>query len=155
MLLKSKNFPQFVKNIEKLKLSLSKQHNKMLKIRSEMLKTRKKGKTVKLEKFSLKNFPRISQIPGIPRIFKTPGISREVENPRKRETLVGQNDLTIYSSGILHLAQASGCSKPLLPFKVTKDLLFIFQRKNLWYSQLVAYLFSYHEKAINALYELA
>ena len=47
MLVRSKIFPQFVEKIEKLKLYLSKQRNKMLKIRSEMLKTRKKGKTIK------------------------------------------------------------------------------------------------------------
>ena len=40
--MRSKFFPQFVEKIEKLKLSLSKQHNKMLKMRSEMLKTEKK-----------------------------------------------------------------------------------------------------------------
>ena len=56
MLVKSKFFPQFVKKIEKLKLSLSKHHNKMLKMRSEMLKNRKKGQTAKLGKFYQKNF---------------------------------------------------------------------------------------------------
>ena len=59
MLVRSKFFPQFVEKIEKLKLSLSKQRNKMLKIRSEMLKTRKKGKTIKLEKNYRKIFPGI------------------------------------------------------------------------------------------------
>ena len=43
MLVTSKFFPQFVEKIEKLKLSLSKQYNKMLKIISEMLKIRKNG----------------------------------------------------------------------------------------------------------------
>ena len=42
MLVRSKFVPQFVEKIEKFKLSLSKQHNKMLKMRSEMLKSRKK-----------------------------------------------------------------------------------------------------------------
>ena len=49
MLVRSKFFPQFVEKIEKLKICLSKQHNKMLKMRSEMLNTRKKGKTIKVE----------------------------------------------------------------------------------------------------------
>ena len=52
MLVRSKLFPQFVEKIEKLKPSLSKQHNKMLKMKSEMLKTRKKDKTIKLGKNS-------------------------------------------------------------------------------------------------------
>ena len=52
MQMKSKFFPEFVEKIEKLILSLLKQHNKMLKIRSETLKTRKKGKTIKLGKIS-------------------------------------------------------------------------------------------------------
>ena len=38
MLVRSKIFPQFVEKIENLKLSLSKQRNKMIKIRSEILK---------------------------------------------------------------------------------------------------------------------
>ena len=53
MLVESKFFLQFVEKMEKLKL-LSKQHNKMLKINSEMLKIRKNVKIIELEK----NFPR-------------------------------------------------------------------------------------------------
>ena len=66
----------------------------MLKIRSDMLKIKRSGKIIKLEKNSRENFP------GIPRIFGIPGISqnsrkiflkfpvfREVENPGKRESL--------------------------------------------------------------------
>ena len=86
MLGRSKCFSQFVEKIEKLKLglSLSKQHNKMLKIKSEMLKNIKNVKMIKLGKISRKNFPGISRIPEIPRIF--PGISgnlkiREKEKP--------------------------------------------------------------------------
>ena len=52
MLVRSKFFPQCVEKIEKLKLSLSKQRYKMLKMRSETLKTRKKGKIIKQGKFS-------------------------------------------------------------------------------------------------------
>ena len=74
MLVRSKFFSQFVEKIEKLKPSLSKQHNKMLKIRSEMLKIRKNGKIIKLEKNSRKNFQGIFRIPGIQRIFEIPGI---------------------------------------------------------------------------------
>ena len=44
MLVKSKFFLQIVEKIKKLKLSLSKQQNKMLKLKSEMLKNRKKAK---------------------------------------------------------------------------------------------------------------
>ena len=89
MLVRSKFFSQFVEKIEKLELSLSKQHNKMLKIKSEMLKIIKNVKMIKLGK--------ISRIPGFPRIFGIPIIfrnyremlkkffvSREVENPVKR-----------------------------------------------------------------------
>ena len=47
-----KIFSSIVENIEKLKLSLSKQHHKMLKMKSEMLKTRKKAK-----QSSSRNFP--------------------------------------------------------------------------------------------------
>ena len=69
MLVRSKLFLQFVEKIEKLKLSLSKQLSKMLKMRSEMLKTRKKGKAIKLGKnsgkFSL-GFSGSRKFPGIP-----------------------------------------------------------------------------------------
>ena len=50
-----KFFSQSVEKIEKLKPSSSKKHNKMLKIRSEMLK--KNGKVIKFEKNSWENFP--------------------------------------------------------------------------------------------------
>ena len=56
MLVRSKFFSQFVEKIEKLKLSLSKQHNKMLKIRSEMLKIIKNVKMIKLRKIT-QEFP--------------------------------------------------------------------------------------------------
>ena len=56
MLVKSKLFLQFVEKMEKLKL-LSKQHNKMLKINSEMLKIRKNVKIIELEKNFLRKFP--------------------------------------------------------------------------------------------------
>ena len=67
MLVRSKIVPQFVEKIKELKPNLSKQHNEMLKIKSEMLKIRKIGEIIKLEK----NFPGISRIP---RIFGIPGI---------------------------------------------------------------------------------
>ena len=69
MLVRSKNFPQFVEKIEKLKLNLSKQRNKMLKIRSETLKTRKKGKTIKPSGKIPGNFPN----PGNPEDFGDSG----------------------------------------------------------------------------------
>ena len=53
-----KSFLQFVEKMKKLKLSLSKQHNKMLKIKSEMLKIRN-VKIIKLENFFRENFPGI------------------------------------------------------------------------------------------------
>ena len=52
MLVRSKLFPQLVEKIEKLKLSLSKQRNKMLRMRSEMLKTRKKVNVSTITKVS-------------------------------------------------------------------------------------------------------
>ena len=67
MLVRSKFSSQFVEKSEKLKLSLSKQCNKMLKIRFEMLKIRKNGKIIKLEKNSRENFPN-------PEDFRDPGI---------------------------------------------------------------------------------
>ena len=64
MLVRSKNFSQFVEKIEEMKSSFSKQQNKMRKLRSEMLKIRKNDKIIKLEKNSWKfagncyeNFP--------------------------------------------------------------------------------------------------
>ena len=82
MLVGLKIFPQFVEKIEKLKLSLSKQRNKMLKMKSEMLKTRKKAKQSSSGNFPGnfpnpedfrdpgKNFPGFSGIPG--KIFRFP-----------------------------------------------------------------------------------
>ena len=93
MLVKSKFFLQFVEKIEKLKLSLSKQHSKMLKMKSEMRKNRKKTK-----QSSSVNFPGNLPNPGNPEDpGKFPGYSgiffkftvyREVENLGKSETLV-------------------------------------------------------------------
>ena len=73
--MRSKLFPQFVKKIEKLKLSWSKQHNKMLKMRSKMLKIKKKKKWHNNQ--ARKSFHGISRITGIPRIFRTSRISRD------------------------------------------------------------------------------
>ena len=56
MLVRSKFFLQFVEKMEKIKLSLSKQHNKMLKIKSEMLKIKKCQNNQ-----ARKNFPGISE----------------------------------------------------------------------------------------------
>ena len=86
MLVRSKFFSQFVEKIEKFELSLSKQHNQMLKIRSEMLKIIKNVKMIKLGKIPRKTFPKITRIPKIPEDFRDPGIfspivSREVKNP--------------------------------------------------------------------------
>ena len=55
--MRSKCFSQFVEKIKKLKLSLSNQPNKMPKIRSETLITRKNGETIELGKKSPGNFP--------------------------------------------------------------------------------------------------
>ena len=57
--MRSKFFLEFVKKMEKLKLSLSKPHDKMLKMKSEMLKIRKNVKIIKREKISRENFPEI------------------------------------------------------------------------------------------------
>ena len=69
MLVRSKFILQFVEKMEKLKLSLSKQHNKMLKIISEMLKIRKKCQNNQAQK----NFPRklskIFRVPGNAKVF--------------------------------------------------------------------------------------
>ena len=62
MLVRSKFFLQFVEKIEKLKLSLLKQHKKKQKIKSEMLKIRKNVKIIKLEKISRKVFLEFSGI---------------------------------------------------------------------------------------------
>ena len=66
-----KNFSSinFVDKIEKLKLSGSKPHNKMLKLRSEMLKIRK----IRQNNQAREKIPGISQIP---RIFEIMGIFR-------------------------------------------------------------------------------
>ena len=65
MLATSKYFPQFVEKIEKLKLSLFKQRNKMLKMRSEMLKTGK-SKTIEFGKKSrgFSGYREFTRIPG-------------------------------------------------------------------------------------------
>ena len=84
MLVKSKFFPQIVEKIEKLKLNLSKQHNKMLKMRSEMLKTRKKGKTIKRRPGNTENF----WDPGIPgNFFENFPFSGNLKIREKGETL--------------------------------------------------------------------
>ena len=88
MLVRSKFVTQFVKKIEKLELSLSKQHNKMPKIRSERLTIIKNVEMIKLGKIFRKVLPEISRILGILRIFGIPGfkkflVSREVENREK------------------------------------------------------------------------
>ena len=61
MLVRSKFFLQFVEKMEKLKLSVSKQHKKQ-KIKSEMLKIRKNVKIIELEKISRKHFLEFSGI---------------------------------------------------------------------------------------------
>ena len=73
MLVRSKFFFNLSKKLKKLELTLSKQHNKMLKIRSKMLKTVKNVKMIKLGKISQKFFPRVFRIPGILRIFGISG----------------------------------------------------------------------------------
>ena len=76
MLVRTKIFPQFVEKIEKLKLNLSKQRNKMLKIRSETLKTRKKGETIKPSGKIPGNFSQeFSESPTSKRMQWIPGIS--------------------------------------------------------------------------------
>ena len=49
-------FRQFEEKMEKLKLSLSKQRNKMLKIKSEMLKIKKKSENNQARKIFRENF---------------------------------------------------------------------------------------------------
>ena len=65
---RSKFFFQFVEKIEKLELNLSKQHNKMLKIRSEMVKIIKNVKMIKLA-----NFPNPGNPENFSKIFRFPG----------------------------------------------------------------------------------
>ena len=93
MLVRSKFFSQFVEKIEKLTLGLSKQLNKMLKIRLEMLKIRTNGKIVKLGKnsreFSVSRKSR--EFSGSREICKKLPVSRERENLGERETLVVKN----------------------------------------------------------------
>ena len=71
MLVSSKLFLEFVEKMEKLKLTVAKQHNKMLRIKSEMLKIRKNVKIIKLGKIYRENFRefpnislKISRFPG-------------------------------------------------------------------------------------------
>ena len=80
MLVRSKLFPQFVEKIEKLKLCLSKPHHEIRKIRSEMLKIKKKQQNNQAQE----KFPGIFRIPEIPMVFEI----RKVKNPGNRETLV-------------------------------------------------------------------
>ena len=73
MLVRSKFFPRFVEKIEKLKRSSSKQHKKMLKVRSEMQKIRKKWQNDQArEKFPEKSTENFSN-PGNPENFRDPG----------------------------------------------------------------------------------
>ena len=73
MLVRSKFFSQFVEKIEKLKLSLSKQHNKMQKVRSEMLKIRKKWQNNHARENYPGNIPRNFSNSGNPEDFLIPG----------------------------------------------------------------------------------
>ena len=96
MLVRLKFFSQFVEKLEKLKLSLSKQHNKMLKIRSKMLKIEKNVTMIKLGEIFRNIFPEIYQTPEIPRIFGIPGIY--THRPIfKRKKLIG---LVIYGNRV-------------------------------------------------------
>ena len=79
MFARSKFFLQFVEEMKKLKLSLSKQHKKMLKIKPEMLKIRKNVKIIKLEKNFSQKFSGISR--NSREIFYKFPVSRVVENP--------------------------------------------------------------------------
>ena len=101
MLVRSKFFYSFVENIEKLELSLSKQHNKMLKIRSEMLKIIKKCQNNQARQTFSGKFPGNFPNPENPKDFRDSGnfrdsreifrkfpVYRQVENPGKRETLL-------------------------------------------------------------------
>ena len=63
----------FFEKIEKFKPSLSKQHNKMLKIRSEMLKIKKMAKQSSSRKISGKFSGN----------FSNPGISQDFRDPEK------------------------------------------------------------------------
>ena len=99
-LVRSKFFLQFVEEMEKLKLSLSKQHNKMLKIESQCWKSKKKSQNNQARKNFPRKFTGISRIPEIPKIFGIPEfsqispkifwkffVSRVVKNSRKKKTL--------------------------------------------------------------------
>ena len=92
MLVRSKFFPQFVEKIEKLKLSLSKLHNKMPKIRSEMLKIKKIAKYSSSEKLPEKISPKFSEsrkfseVPG--NFFENFPFSGKLKIWEKKETLV-------------------------------------------------------------------
>ena len=76
MLVRSIFFSQYVQKIEKLMLGLSKQHNKMLKIKPEMLKIRKWQNNQTREKFP-GNFPGNIPNPGnyeyFQKIYRFPG----------------------------------------------------------------------------------
>ena len=73
MFVRSKFFSQFVEKIEKLELSLSKQHNKMLKIRSENAENHKKCQNDQARENFPEKFPRNLPNPGNPEIFRVPG----------------------------------------------------------------------------------
>ena len=78
MLERSKFFSQFLEKIEKCNLSLSRQQNKMLKMRSEMLKTRKKKQNNEAGKnFSVKFLGNFSN-PRNPEDFRDPGSFTEL-----------------------------------------------------------------------------
>ena len=80
MLVRSNFFLQVVEKIKELKLSLSKQHKKMLKIRSEMQKIKKKWQNDQArEKFPGKFRENFSN-PGNPKNTGTLGISRDSLN---------------------------------------------------------------------------
>ena len=64
--------------MEKLKLRLSKQRNKMLKIKSEMLKIRKNVEIIKLEKISRENFGKFPESRQSRRFREFPGIPKKL-----------------------------------------------------------------------------
>ena len=90
-----------MEKIEKLELSLSKQHNKMLKIKSEMLKIIKNVKMIKLGKVSRKKFPakffrEFPESRGFLRSREFSGIPGKLKILDKRETLAIQHCAEVY-----------------------------------------------------------
>ena len=73
MLARSKFFSQFVEIIEKLELSWLKQHNKILKIRSKMLKIMKKCQNDQARKNFAEKFPGYFPNPANAEDFRDPG----------------------------------------------------------------------------------